>query len=92
MHRTHAGGQITEELRALALDQVDEVPTTMSAITSPHEFLSACAKISAELARQVEAALQTAEIKAVRERYPYTRCRRIPVSLPRHWSAARDRQ
>ncbi|MEU7679722.1 haloacid dehalogenase, partial [Micromonospora taraxaci] len=57
--------QITEELRALALDQVDELPPAMSAITSPHEFLSASAEVSPELARHIEEALQTAEIKAV---------------------------
>ncbi|WP_233712693.1 hypothetical protein [Kribbella turkmenica] len=51
--------QITEELRALALDQVDELPPAMSAITSPHEFLSASAELSAELAQHIEAALQT---------------------------------
>ncbi|MEV5960695.1 HAD family phosphatase [Kribbella sp. NPDC051952] len=61
--------QITDELRALALDQVDELPPAMSAITSPHEFLTA-SEVSAELARQVEAALQTAEIKAVESATP----------------------
>ncbi len=66
----YPASQITDELRALALDQVDELPPAMSAITSPHEFLSASAEVSAELARQVEAALQTAEIKAVESATP----------------------
>lgn len=57
--------QITDELRALALEHVDELPPAMDAMTSPHEFLTASADVSPELARQVEAALQTAEIKAV---------------------------
>ncbi|MFF0339675.1 HAD family hydrolase [Kribbella sp. NPDC004875] len=62
--------QITDELRALALDEVGELPPAMSAITSPHEFLSASAEVSPELARHIEAALQTAEIKAVESATP----------------------
>ncbi|MEU4606637.1 HAD family phosphatase [Kribbella sp. NPDC023972] len=42
----------------------------MSAITSPHEFLSAAAEVSPELARQIKAALQTAETKAVESATP----------------------
>lgn len=62
--------QITDELRALALDEVGELPPAMSAITSPHEFLSASAEVSPELARHIEAALQAAEIKAVESATP----------------------
>ena len=62
--------QITEELRALALDQVGELPPALDAVSSPHEFLTAAAEVSPELARQVEAALQTAEIKAVESATP----------------------
>jgi HAD superfamily hydrolase (TIGR01509 family) len=57
--------QITGELRALAVDQVGELPAALAGVTSPHEFLSAAAEVSPELARQIEDALQTAEIKAV---------------------------
>jgi hypothetical protein len=42
----------------------------MSAMTSPHEFLIASAEVSPELARQIEAALQTAETKAVESASP----------------------
>jgi HAD superfamily hydrolase (TIGR01509 family) len=62
--------QITDELRALALDQVGELPPAMAGMTGPHEFLIASAEVSPELARQVEAALQTAEIKAVESATP----------------------
>jgi HAD superfamily hydrolase (TIGR01509 family) len=62
--------QITDELRAVAVDQVGELPATLDGITSPHEFLSASAEVSAELARQIEEALQAAEIKAVESAAP----------------------
>jgi phosphoglycolate phosphatase len=62
--------QITEELRALAIDQVGELPTALDEMTSPHEFLTIAAEVSPKLARQVEAALQTAEIKAVESATP----------------------
>lgn len=66
----YSAPQITDELRALALDEVGELPPAMSAITSPHEFLSASAEVSPELARHIEAALQAAEIKAVESATP----------------------
>ncbi|TCC11267.1 HAD family hydrolase [Kribbella soli] len=66
----YPASQITDELRGLALDQVGELPSAMSAIASPHEFLSAAAEVSPELGRHVEEALQTAEIKAVESATP----------------------
>lgn len=62
--------QITEELRSLVIDLVDELPAGLEGVSSPHEFLAASAEISAELARHVEDALQTAEIKAVESATP----------------------
>jgi len=66
----YPASQITEELRALAVDQVGELPPALDAVTSPHEFLSIAADVSPELAQQIEAALQTAEIKAVESATP----------------------
>ncbi|MFF0343483.1 HAD family hydrolase [Kribbella sp. NPDC004875] len=62
--------QITEELRALAVDLVGELPRALGEVTSPHEFLTIAAEESPELAGQVEAALQVAEIKAVESATP----------------------
>jgi phosphoglycolate phosphatase-like HAD superfamily hydrolase len=62
--------QITDELRAVAVDQVGVLPAALDGITSPHEFLSASAEVSPELARQVEEALQVAEITAVESAAP----------------------
>jgi HAD superfamily hydrolase (TIGR01509 family) len=62
--------QITGELRALVVDLVGELPAGLDAVSSPHEFLSASAEISPELARQVEEALHVAEIKAVESATP----------------------
>jgi HAD superfamily hydrolase (TIGR01509 family) len=39
-------------------------------MTGPHEFLSASAEVSPELGRQVEAALQIAEVKAIESATP----------------------
>jgi hypothetical protein len=62
--------QITDELRAVAVDQIGELPAMLDGITSPHEFLFAAADVSDELARQIEEALQIAEIKAVEAQPP----------------------
>lgn len=62
--------QITDELRGLVLDQLGDLPSALDGISSPHEFLLASADVSPQLARQVEAALQTAEIKAVESATP----------------------
>jgi phosphoglycolate phosphatase len=62
--------QITDELRAVAVDQVGELPAALDGISSPHGFLSASAEVSPVLARQVEEALQVAEIKAVESATP----------------------
>jgi phosphoglycolate phosphatase len=66
----YPASQITEELRALVVDQTGKLPPVLDAVTSPHEFLSIAADVSPELARHVEAALQTAEIKAVESATP----------------------
>lgn len=62
--------QIADELRALVIDLVDELPPALESVTSPHDFLTATAEVSPELARHVEEALQTAEIKAVESAAP----------------------
>jgi HAD superfamily hydrolase (TIGR01509 family) len=62
--------QIAEELRSLVIDLVDELPAGLEGVSSPHELLAASAEISPELARHVEDALQTAEIKAVESATP----------------------
>jgi HAD superfamily hydrolase (TIGR01509 family) len=66
----YPAARITDELRAVAVDQVGELPAALDCISSPHEFLSASAEVSPELARQVEQALQVAEIKAVESATP----------------------
>lgn len=57
--------QITDELRALAIEQVGELPPDLAGTSSPHEFLVLSAALPSDLAQRIENALQIAEIKAV---------------------------
>ncbi|MGZ0150380.1 HAD family hydrolase [Kribbella sp. WER1] len=66
----YPAAQITDELRAVALDQLTELPSELARLSSPHEFLSASAKVSPDLARRIEVALQAAEVRAVETATP----------------------
>lgn len=66
----YPAAQIAEELRSLVIDLVDELPAGLQGVSSPHDFLTASAEISPELAIHVEDALQTTEIKAVESATP----------------------
>jgi hypothetical protein len=67
----YPAAQTTDELRAVAVDQVGELPAALDGISSPHEFLSASADVSAELARQIEEALQTQRSRQSRAQPPH---------------------
>ncbi|MEV0286472.1 HAD family phosphatase [Kribbella sp. NPDC050820] len=66
----YPAAQITDELRAVALEQLSDLPPELARLSSPHEFLAASAKVSPDLARRIESALQLAEIKAVETATP----------------------
>ena len=57
--------QIAEELRALIQDALGHLPQRVIEASGPHEVLAASAPFGPRLWRQVEEALQAAEIKAV---------------------------
>ena len=62
--------QITDELRALAVDQLGQLTAELTAASGPHELLAASGGVSDKLARQIEDALQVAEIKAAESAAP----------------------
>lgn len=62
--------QITDELRALAVEQIGQLPPALINASGPHELLAAAGLVSSKLAQQIEDALQVAEIKAVESAVP----------------------
>lgn len=56
--------QITDELRALAIDQLGWLTPELTKASGPHELLAAAGATSDKLARQIEDALRVAELKA----------------------------
>lgn len=61
----YPAAQIADELRALVMDQLGSLPAVLDGLSSPHELLTASARISLDLAAHLEEALQIAEVEAV---------------------------
>jgi phosphoglycolate phosphatase len=66
----YPAAQIAEDLRGLVSDLADSLPMALESVASPHDFLTITAEVAPELARDVEDALQTAEVKAVESATP----------------------
>lgn len=62
--------QITDQLRTLAVHHLGKLTAELAAASGPHDLLAATGRVSERLSRQIEDALQVAEIRAAASAAP----------------------